>query len=318
MTTQTHSGTWTHRHLLGLEHLSADELTMILDEADRYSVHASQGRLKHNVLNGTLVAQLFFENSTRTRSSFGLAARRLGADTLDFTPSSSSLSKGESFIDTAQNLVAMGARVLVVRHSVPGTPQLLAKYTNASIVNAGDGAHEHPTQALLDLLTIRQRKGKIEGLTVALVGDILHSRVARSNIWGLQKLGARVVLCGPATLVSERWREMGCEVYHHLDDILPEVDVVNVLRIQFERQRGALFPSVSEYFQLYGMTQERVEMSRPDMLLLAPGPINRGVELTPEVADGPNSAILDQVTNGLAVRMAILSMILGKSAPELG
>lgn len=317
MTTQTHSGTWTHRHLLGLEHLSADELTMILDEADRYSVHASQGRLKHNVLNGTLVAQLFFENSTRTRSSFGLAARRLGADTLDFTPSSSSLSKGESFIDTAQNLVAMGARVLVVRHSVPGTPQLLAKYTNASIVNAGDGAHEHPTQALLDLLTIRQRKGNIEGLTVALVGDILHSRVARSNIWGLQKLGARVVLCGPATLVSERWREMGCEVYHHLDDILPEVDVVNVLRIQFERQRGALFPSVSEYFQLYGMTQERVEMSRPDMLLLAPGPINRGVELTPEVADGPNSAILDQVTNGLAVRMAILSMILGKSAPEL-
>lgn len=317
MTTQTHSGTWTHRHLLGLEHLSADELTMILDEADRFSVHASQGRLKHNVLNGTLVAQLFFENSTRTRSSFGLAARRLGADTLDFTPSSSSLSKGESFIDTAQNLVAMGARVLVVRHSVPGTPQLLAKYTNASIVNAGDGAHEHPTQALLDLLTIRQRKGNIEGLTVALVGDILHSRVARSNIWGLQKLGARVVLCGPATLVSERWREMGCEVYHHLDDILPEVDVVNVLRIQFERQRGALFPSVSEYFQLYGMTQERVEMSRPDMLLLAPGPINRGVELTPEVADGPNSAILDQVTNGLAVRMAILSMILGKSAPEL-
>lgn len=316
MTTQTSNDTWIHRHLLGLEHLSAEELTMILDEAECYSQHAVAGRLKHPVLTGTLVAQLFFENSTRTRSSFGLAARRLGADTLDFTPSSSSLSKGESFIDTAQNLVAMGAKILVVRHSVPGTPQLLAKYTNASIVNAGDGAHEHPTQALLDLLTIRQRKGRIEGLTVALVGDILHSRVARSNIWGLQKLGARVVLCGPATLVSERWREMGCEVYHHLDDILPEVDVVNVLRIQFERQRGALFPSVSEYFQLYGMTQERVEMSRPDMLLLAPGPINRGVELTPEVADGPNSAILDQVTNGLAVRMAILGLVQGQSAPR--
>jgi aspartate carbamoyltransferase catalytic subunit len=315
MMTETEPGAWLHRHLLGLEHLSAEEITMILDEADRYVQLAAEGRQKHQVLAGTLVAQLFFENSTRTRSSFGLAARRLGADTLDFAPSSSSLSKGESFIDTAQNLVAMGARILVVRHSVPGTSQLLAKYTNVSIVNAGDGAHEHPTQALLDLMTIRQRKGCIKGLTVALVGDILHSRVARSNIWGLQKLGARVILCGPSTLVSERWREMGCEVHYHLDEILPEVDVVNVLRIQFERQRGALFPSVSEYFQLYGMTQDRVERGRPDMLLLAPGPINRGVELTPEVADGPNSAILDQVTNGLAVRMAVLGMVQGKSAP---
>lgn len=304
-------------HLLALEDLSAEEITYILDQADTYSAHATAGRLKHQVLTGTLVTQLFFENSTRTRSSFGLAARRLGADTLDFTPSSSSLSKGESFIDTAQNLVAMGARVLVVRHSVPGTPQLLTKYTDAAIVNAGDGAHEHPTQALLDLLTIRQRKGRIAGLTVALVGDILHSRVARSNIWALRKLGARVILCGPSTLVSEKWREMGCEVAHHLDEILPEVDVVNVLRIQFERQRSALFPSVSEYFQLYGMTAERVEKGRPDMLLLAPGPINRGVELTPEVADGPNSAILAQVTNGLAVRMAVLGLVQGQVAPPL-
>ncbi len=304
-------------HLLGLEDLSTEDITYILDQADTYSAHAQAGRLKHQVLTGTLVTQLFFENSTRTRSSFGLAARRLGADTLDFTPSSSSLSKGESFIDTAQNLVAMGARVLVVRHSVPGTPQLLTKYTDAAIVNAGDGAHEHPTQALLDLLTIRQRKGRIAGLTVALVGDILHSRVARSNIWGLRKLGARVILCGPSTLVSESWREMGCEVHHHLDKILPEVDVVNVLRIQFERQRSALFPSVSEYFQLYGMTAERVEKGRPDMLLLAPGPINRGVELTPEVADGPNSAILAQVTNGLAVRMAVLGLVQGQVAPTL-
>ena len=306
---------WKHRHLLGLEQLSAEEITLLLDEADKYAAHSAAGRLKHNVLNGTLVAQLFFENSTRTRSSFGLAARRLSADTLDFTPSSSSLSKGESFIDTAQNLVAMGARILVVRHSVPGTPQLLTKYTDASVINAGDGAHEHPTQGLLDIMTIRQRKGTIKGLTVALVGDILHSRVARSNIWALKKLGARVVLCGPPTLVSDRWSELGCEVYHHLDEILPEVDVVNVLRIQFERQRSALFPSVSEYFQLYGMTRRRMELGRPEMLIRAPGPINRGVELTPEVADGPHSAILDQVTNGLAVRMAVLGLIQGKFAP---
>jgi aspartate carbamoyltransferase catalytic subunit len=191
----------------------------------------------------------------------------------------------------------------------------LTKYTDASVINAGDGAHEHPTQGLLDIMTIRQRKGTIKGLTVALVGDILHSRVARSNIWALKKLGARVVLCGPPTLVSDRWSELGCEVYHHLDEILPEVDVVNVLRIQFERQRSALFPSVSEYFQLYGMTRRRMELGRPEMLILAPGPINRGVELTPEVADGPHSAILDQVTNGLAVRMAVLGLIQGKSAP---
>jgi aspartate carbamoyltransferase catalytic subunit len=303
--------------LLALEDLTAEEITYILDQADLYAKHTETGRLKHQVLTGTLVTQLFFENSTRTRSSFGLAARRLGADTLDFTPSSSSLSKGESFIDTAQNLVAMGSKVLVVRHSVPGTPQLLTKYTDAAIVNAGDGAHEHPTQALLDLLTIRQRKGRIAGLTVALVGDILHSRVARSNIWALKKLGARVILCGPSTLVSENWREFGCEVHHHLDEILPEVDVVNVLRIQFERQRSALFPSVSEYFQLYGMTAERVEKGHREMLLLAPGPINRGVELTPEVADGPNSAILTQVTNGLAVRMAVLGLVQGKVAPPI-
>jgi aspartate carbamoyltransferase catalytic subunit len=313
----TSTSPWNHRHLLALEQLTRDEITYVLDQAETYSAHAQAGRMKHSILNGTLVAQLFFENSTRTRSSFGLAARRLGADTLDFSPSSSSISKGESFIDTAQNLVAMGARILVVRHSVPGTPQLLTQYTGASVVNAGDGAHEHPTQALLDLLTIRQRKGRIEGLTVALVGDILHSRVARSNIWALRKLGARVILCGPPTLVSDRWSTLGCEVHHHLDEILPEVDVINVLRIQFERQRSALFPSVSEYFDLYGMTQKRVEMGRPDLLLLAPGPINRGVELTPEVADGPNSAILDQVTNGLAVRMAVLGLVVGQPAPPL-
>jgi len=197
---------------------------------------------------------------------------------------------------------------------VPGTPHLLAQHLQCSVVNAGDGAHEHPTQGLLDLLTIRRAKGKIEGLTVALVGDISHSRVARSNIWALTKLGARVILCGPPTLVPRGMERLGCEVAHHLDDILPECDVVNVLRIQFERQERGLFPSVSEYSRFYGMNKERVEKAKPDLLLLAPGPINRGVELTPEVADGPHSAILEQVKNGLAVRMAVLYLCSGRES----
>ena len=205
----------------------------------------------------------------------------------DFAASTSSLAKGESFIDTARNIEAMGSDILIVRHSSPGAPRLLSQHVRSSVINAGDGAHEHPTQALLDLLTIRKRKGALAGLTVGLVGDIAHSRVARSNIWGLTKLGAKVILCGPPTLVPRGFERYGCEVAHRLDDILPRLDVVNVLRIQFERQEKGLFPSVSEYFHFYGMTRERLERSKPDLLLLAPGPINRGVELTPEVADGP-------------------------------
>ncbi|MBV8078250.1 MAG: aspartate carbamoyltransferase catalytic subunit, partial [Planctomycetaceae bacterium] len=251
-------------------------------------------------------------------TSFSLAAKRLSADTQDFTASASSLTKGESFIDTAKNIEAMGADVMVVRHPTPGTPHLLAKHVRSSIINAGDGAHEHPTQALLDLMTIRRAKGRIEGLTVGMVGDISHSRVARSNLWGLTKLGARVILCGPPTLVPKSMERLGCEVAYHLDDILPQCDVVNVLRIQFERQERALFPSVSEYSQLYGMTHERIRKAKDDLLVLAPGPINRGVELTPEVADGPHSAILDQVTNGLAVRMAVLYLLSGKMEPKGG
>ena len=212
----------------------------------------------------------------------------------------------------------MGADIMVVRHSTPGAPHLLAQHVRASIINAGDGAHEHPTQGLLDLLTIRRAKGRIEGLTVGLVGDISHSRVARSNIWGLTKLGARVILCGPPTLVPRSMERIGCEVAYHLDEILPQCDVVNVLRIQFERQQKGLFPSVSEYSRLYGMTQERVRKAKNDLLVLAPGPINRGVELTPEVADGPHSAILDQVSNGLAVRMAVLYLLSGRIEPEAG
>ncbi len=307
---------WTRKHLLGLEELSKDEILAILDTAESFSEISRRSRKKVPALQGRIVFNLFFENSTRTRTSFSLAAKRLSADTQDFSASVSSLSKGESYIDTARNLEAMGADVMVVRHSTPGAPHLLAEHVSSSIINAGDGAHEHPTQALLDLMTIRRSKGSLEGLTVGLIGDIGHSRVARSNIWGLTKLGAKVILCGPPTLVPKRFEKYGCEVAYRLDDIMHRLDVVNVLRVQFERQQGGHFPSVSEYFKFYGMTAERVRKAREDLLILAPGPINRGVELTPEVADGPNSAILDQVTNGLAVRMAVLYLLSGKMEPR--
>jgi aspartate carbamoyltransferase catalytic subunit len=305
---------WNRKHLLGLEDLTKEEILGVLDTAESFSEISSRSRKKVPALQGRIVFNLFFENSTRTRTSFSLAAKRLSADTQDFSANVSSLSKGETFIDTAKNIEAMGADVMVVRHPTPGAPHLLAQHVKASVINAGDGAHEHPTQGLLDLMTIRRAKGRIEGLTVALVGDISHSRVARSNIWGLTKLGARVIVCGPPTLVPRGMERLGCEVAYHLDEILPECDVVNVLRIQFERQQRGLFPSVSEYSRLYGMTRERLERARKDVLLLAPGPINRGVELTPEVADGPHSAILDQVTNGLAVRMAVLYLCTGRTA----
>jgi aspartate carbamoyltransferase catalytic subunit len=307
---------WTKRHLLGLEELSREEILTILDTAEPF-VEVSQRRKKKRAdLKGKVVVTLFFEPSTRTRASFGFAARRLGAETSDFAASSSSINKGESFIDTAKNIEAMGIDVVVVRHSVPGAPHLLSKHLDCSIINAGDGAHEHPTQGLLDIFTIRRIRGRIEGLTVGLVGDIAHSRVARSNIHGLVKLGAHVIVCGPPTLVPADITKLGVEVAHRLDDILPRCDVVNVLRIQFERQRSGLFPSIQEYFRLFGMTSERVKKTKPDFLLLAPGPINRGVELTPEVADGPHSAILQQVSNGLAVRMAVLYLLCGQPASE--
>ena len=304
---------WNRKHLLGLEDLSREEILGVLNTADSFSEVSTRSRKKVPALQGRIVFNLFFENSTRTRTSFSLAAKRLSADVQDFSAAVSSLSKGETFIDTAKNIEAMGADVMVVRHPTPGAPHLLAQHVKASVINAGDGAHEHPTQGLLDLMTIRRAKGRIEGLTVGLVGDISHSRVARSNIWGLLKLGARVILCGPPTLVPRAMERLGCEVAHHLDDILPECDVVNVLRIQFERQERGLFPSVAEYSRFYGVTRERLSRAKKDVLLLAPGPINRGVELTPEVADGPNSAILDQVTNGLAVRMAVLYLCTGKT-----
>jgi aspartate carbamoyltransferase catalytic subunit len=302
---------WDRRHLLGLEELGRDEILTILDTAEKFADLTQRGALPRH-LAGKVVVTLFFEPSTRTRHSFGFAAKRLGADTADFAASSSSINKGESFIDTAKNIEAMGINVVIVRHSVPGAPHLLAQHLDCSVINAGDGAHEHPTQGLLDIFTIRQIKGRIEGLTVGLVGDIAHSRVARSNIHGLLKLGARVIVCGPPTLIPREITRLGVEVAYRLDDILPHCDVVNVLRVQFERQRSGLFPSIQEYFRLFGMHAERLRKSKPDILLLAPGPINRGVELTPEVADGPHSAILRQVTNGLFVRMAVLYLLCGR------
>lgn len=303
---------WTRRHLLELEELSAKEVAILLDTAQLFRNHIATGNRKSPMLVGKTCVNLFFENSTRTKTSFSLAARRLGADAVDFSASTSSLSKGETVIDTAKTIEAMGIDAMIVRHSTPGTPHLLAANLNCSVLNAGDGPHEHPTQGLLDILTIRQRRGSIEGLTIALVGDIEHSRTARSNIWGLKKLGAHVIVCGPSTLVSPRWEEIGVEYSYSLDDILPRVDVLNLLRIQFERQNTPPFPSVREYAHLYAMNRDRLARAKGDLLVLAPGPINRGVEVTPDVADGPHSAILEQVTNGLAVRMAALWLLLHK------
>lgn len=300
---------WKHRHLLGLEDLSAEEITTLLDTADVFKRLLDCGQRRVGLLQGKTCVNLFFEDSTRTRISFSLAARRLGAEMVDFSAATSSLSKGETVIDTAKNLEAMGVDAVVVRHRTPGIPHLLAQNLSACVINAGDGPHEHPTQGLLDILTIRQRFGRVEGLTVALVGDIAHSRTARSNIWGLKKLGAHVIVCGPSTLVSPRWTELGVEYCYHLDEILPRVDVLNLLRIQFERQLTRPFPSVREYAHLYAMDRQRLAKAKENILVMAPGPINRGVEVLPDVADGPHSAILEQVTNGVAVRMAVLWLL---------
>ena len=307
---QSLAARWHRRHLLDLESLSAEEITLLLDAAEiMIDSYKHVGR-KLSLLRGKTIANLFFENSTRTRNSFSLAAKRLGADTVEFSSSGSSVAKGETYIDTAKTIEALGVDAVVTRHRTPGTSNLLATHLDCSVLNAGDGPHEHPTQGLLDILTIRQQRGSLEGLTVALVGDISHSRTARSNIWGLKKLGAHVIVCGPATLVSRQWETLGVEVAFDLDAILPRCDVLNLLRIQFERQSTRPFPSVREYALLYAMNSVRMEKSKQDILIMAPGPINRGVEITPEVADGPHSVILQQVSNGVAVRMAALWLLL--------
>jgi aspartate carbamoyltransferase catalytic subunit len=263
------------------------------------------------------VVNLFVEPSTRTRISFELAAMRLNADVINFTAESSSLTKGETLRDTGKTLEALSADIIVVRHSAEGAPHLLSRVVDCSIINAGDGAHEHPTQALLDTFTIFEKKGDVNGLNVTILGDILYSRVARSNIWALTKLGANVTLCGPPTLVPRIFEKMGCRVTHNIDDALADADIVNLLRIQHERQRLSAFPSIGEYRSLFGLTNERFARLKPDAIVMHPGPINRGVEIDSEIADDPRSTILDQVTNGLAVRMAVMFLVSGgQTLPE--
>ncbi len=300
---------WTRKDLVGLDGLSAEELNLIFETADGFGEVSTRSVKKVPALRGKVIVNLFFEVSTRKRISFELAGARLSADVINFTGSSSSTLKGETLNDTARNIEAMGVDIVVLRHPCSGAAFQLSRVLSASVVNAGDGAHEHPTQALLDIFTIRQKRGRIEGLKVAIVGDIGHSRVARSNIWGLQKLGAEVYVVGPPTLVPRGLAKMGVKVSHHLDDILPEIDVFNMLRIQRERQDRGLFPTLREYSRLFGLNGHRMRHVKPDALILHPGPVNRGVEITPDVADGSQSVILDQVTNGLAVRMAVLYLV---------
>jgi aspartate carbamoyltransferase catalytic subunit len=300
---------WKRKHLLGLEELSPEEIRHILDTAVNFKDVSTRSVKKVPALRGRVVVNLFFEDSTRTRTSFSLAASRLDADVVEFSAKVSSLSKGETLIDTAKNIEAMGIDVIVIRHSAPGAPHYLAQCIDTPVVNAGDGAHEHPTQGLLDMFTIREIKGKIEGLKVAIVGDIAHSRVARSNIWGLTKLGAKVIVVGPTTLLPKSMKAMGVDISHNLDEVLPQVDVINMLRVQRERITSNVFPSVEEYTRLFGLNSQRLGRAKPDVMIMHPGPINRGVEITSDVADGKNSAILRQVTNGLAVRMAVLFLV---------
>lgn len=307
---------WMRKHLLGLEDLSAEEITCILDTAEGLKDISTRGIRKAPGLRGKVVVNLFFEESTRTRMSFTLAAQRMSADVLEFTSRSSSLSKGETLRDTARNIEAMGVDIIALRHPAAGAPHYLTRCVNCSVINAGDGQHEHPTQALLDVFTIREALGSLAGLKVAIVGDIVHSRVARSNLWALQKLGAEVILVGPATLVPRGFESLGARVSHHFDEVLGEVDVINMLRVQQERITSSVFPSLEEYSRLFGLTTDRLARAKRDALVMHPGPINRGVELTSEVADGPQSAILRQVSNGLAVRMAVLYLVNQAAANE--
>ncbi|MCP5518598.1 MAG: aspartate carbamoyltransferase catalytic subunit [Verrucomicrobiales bacterium] len=307
--------TWTRKHLLDLQSLSAGEILEVLDTARHFKAVGERKIKKVPALRGKTVVNLFVEPSTRTRISFELAEHRLSADFINFTAEASSLKKGESLKDTAKNLEALNADFIVIRHQAAGAPHFLARVLNAHVINAGDGAHEHPTQGLLDLFTIREKKGSFEGLRVTILGDILYSRVARSDIWGLQKLGAHVTLCGPPTLVPRTFEELGCRVVHDLEAAIEDADVINLLRIQHERQRRSRFPGLAEYTALFGINRERLAGTKPDAIIMHPGPINRGVEVDSEVADGERSVILEQVTNGLAVRMAVLYLVNGGRLP---
>jgi len=300
---------WHRKHLLGLRELSAEEITYILDTAKGFEQISIRSVKKAPPLRGKVVVNLFFEDSTRTRISFSLAASRLSADIIEFTKKLSSVSKGETLLDTAKNLEAMGIDIVVVRHSAGGASRFLSKNMNACVINAGDGFCEHPTQGLLDVYTIRKIKGSLEGLKIAIVGDIAHSRVARSDMWAMTKLGAEVTFVGPPTLMPAEVGRLPVKVSYSLDEVIEKIDVINMLRIQFERLGGNPFPSIREYSHYFGLTVERMKKAKSDIMVMHPGPINRGLEMESEVADGRNSVILEQVTNGLAVRMAVLFLV---------
>lgn len=305
-----------NKDLLGLKDITSEEIKLILDSAE-----AMKGIIKRDIkkvptLRGRTVINLFYENSTRTRTSFELAGKYLSADTINIASSTSSVAKGETLKDTGRTIEVMGADVIIIRHPAAGAPHLLAKTVKASVINAGDGAHEHPTQALLDMLTIREKKGSLEGLEVAIIGDILHSRVARSNIWGLTKMGARVRVAGPATLIPPDVEKMGVQVFNRVEEAVEGANVINVLRIQLERQQKDLFPTIREYSRLFGINKERVALAKPGALVMHPGPMNRGVEISTEVADSVQSVITEQVTNGVAVRMALLYLLTGGAVNE--
>ncbi|GBD37902.1 Aspartate carbamoyltransferase [bacterium HR37] len=304
------------KHILGLGELSAEEIKLILDTAESMKEVSERDVKKVPALKGVTVVNLFFEPSTRTRSSFEIAEKRLSADVLNFTPAQSSVVKGETLLDTARNLEAMGASVIVIRHSMSGAPWLLARELSASIINAGDGSHEHPSQALLDLFTVREIKKEIRGLKVLIVGDIAHSRVARSNIWGFVKLGAEVRLVGPPTMIPRDIEKLDVSVFYNLEEAIRDVDVVMMLRIQKERQESGLFPSLREYSKFYGLTRDKLKLAKDDVIVMHPGPINRGIELSSEVADDVHSVILDQVANGIAVRMAMLYLVASAGGTE--
>ena len=309
------TGTGLGKDLVGLEPLTPGQIRLILDTAEPFKEVSERAIKKVPALRGKTIVNLFFEPSTRTRISFEFAEKRLSADTVNVAATTSSLSKGETLVDTARNLEAMRIDMVVIRHGSSGAAQFLGQRIRSNVINAGDGKHEHPTQGLLDLLTLRDRFGRIEGLKVALCGDVLHSRVARSNIWGLLKLGAEVAICGPATLIPREFAELGVLILPRIEEAIAWADALNVLRLQLERMEGGVIPSLREYNRVFGVTRERLERAPKDLVILHPGPMNRGVEIDSDVADGPHSVILPQVTNGVAVRMAVLYLLAG-GAPD--
>ena len=299
------------KDILDMESLSVEEIELILDTAESLKEISTRAIKKVPTLRGKTVVHFFYEPSTRTRTSFEIAAKRLSADTVSLSASTSSMVKGETLVDTARNLEAMNPDAIILRHNAAGAPHMIARLVQASVVNAGDGMHAHPTQALLDMMTVREKKGRLSGLRIAIMGDIAHSRVARSNTVGFIKMGAHVVLAGPPTMIPKGIETLGAPVTYHIQEAVKGADVIMVLRIQKERQRPFLFPSEREYAQCYGLTTESLASAKDDVLIMHPGPINRGVEIAPEVADGPYSVILEQVANGVALRMAILYLLLG-------